>query len=405
MTDEPKAPKKGKVKTKRGNNQGDPYYDTAKGLWYAVVWINGRRVKRSAETKAAAFVRLAELRRLRDQGIDIPPDKLTVTQWVRRWIDSKKAAGLDPGSIRRYEEHLTLRIAKVFSRTSLLKLTTVQVQDSIDALLLLGLARNTVNFYRTVLSSAMEDAVRKNLIPRNPCDGVSLGRVYATNDRRSLSVEEARAFFAKAKGTRFETIYWLAIATGCRRGELLGLRWTNIHWPTGQLTVSAQVKRLGPGGAFGLVEETKGRKAKTLRLPASLVDRLRQQRDIVREMQKTAGVDWHPMNLVFPTSTGRPIKPDYLTQAFNDVRKDAGLPDDVDFHTLRHSSATYYTMLGISTREVQSILGHASINTTEGYTHVLPSMSDEAAKKMDGLLEILGKPDETGDVAPRVATD
>lgn len=399
MDDTPKAPRKGRKRTE-ANGDAKPAFDKSKGLWVVWVWINGKRVKRSAKTLEGAKTLLKELNRLKDQGVQVPPERLTVAEWVHQWIQTKKAIGIDAGTIRNYEYHWK-RIVQYVGSYSLLKLTTLHIQGSITRIVNEGkTAPSTIATYHAVLSSALENAVRVGMLPRNPAKGVQLPRKPVEKKAIALTPAQVRAFFNAARGDRYELAFWLAIATGGRRGEVLGMKWASISWDMKTVAITGQVKDMG-GGKYGYAPYTKGRRPRVVRLPSVVMTILRRHREAQHWKRVAAGDTWADEDFVFPSRTGGPVNPDLLNAAIVRVIKKANgmvadgqpgeaIPLTVRSHSFRNSAGTLYMLLGASSREVQDILGHQSITTTEGYLSVLPVMSEQNAERMDGFLRELG---------------
>jgi len=391
---------KGRRRT-RANGDAAPSFDKSKNLWYVWVWIAGKRVKRSAKTKPGALLQLKELQRLRDMGIQVPPEKLTAAEWVRQWIETKKAIGLDDGTIRNYQFHLSKRIVPYVGHYSLAKLSTLHIQGSINRLLTeTDTSPSTISMYVTVLSSALENAVRLGMLYRNPAKGVQLPRKSTEKKAEAMSPAQARAFFNAATGHRFELAFWIALALGGRRGEVLGLKWSSISWDMKTIAITGQVKDIGT--SYGYAAYTKGRKPRVVRVPTVIMKMLRVHRERQNEIRLVAGDKWEERDFVFPNRTGGPVNPESFTLAFATVVRhanalvDAGepgerIPEKARPHSFRNTAGTFYVMLGASSREVQDILGHQSITTTEGYLSVLPVMSEANADRMGGLLEKLGE--------------
>lgn len=331
----------------------------------------------------------------------MPPERLTVAEWVRDWIATKKAVGIDAGTIRNYEYHWKRRIVPYLGSYSLLKLSTLHIQGSITRMVNEGkTAPTTIATYHAVLSSALENAVRVGLLPRNPAKGVQLPRKPVEKKAIALAPAQCRAFFNAAIGDRYEVAFWLAIATGGRRGEVLGMKWSSISWDMKTIAITGQVKDMG-GGKYGYAPYTKGRKPRVVRLPSVLMTHLRRHQDAQHWKRVAAGDAWVDEGFIFPSRTGGPINPDLFNTAIQRVVKKANtmvadgqpgeaIPVTIRSHSFRNTAGSFYLLLGASSREVQDILGHQSITTTEGYLSVLPVMSEQNADRMDGFLRELG---------------
>jgi integrase len=202
-----------------------------------------------------------------------------------------------------------------------------------------------------------------------------------------LSEDEARAFLetAKVSGDPFEALYVLAITTGLRRGELLGLRWDDVDLERGTLRVGRALVR---GGGRHTVGETKTRRGRrqvnlTPRTVSALTAHRKRQ---LEERMRLSGL-YEDHGLIFATGVGTPVNPEKLMKrSFKPLLKRAGLPE-IRFHDLRHTCATLLLGRGVHPKIVQELLGHATIAMTlDTYSHYLPSMGDQASGAMGEAL-------------------
>jgi integrase len=222
-----------------------------------------------------------------------------------------------------------------------------------------------------------------DLIPKN----VALKVKPPVVERRHadvIDVKQAGKLLTALKGDRLEALYSVAIAVGLRRGEALGLRWSDVDLKAGTVTVRNQLQRVH--GELKLAEPKTSQARRVVDLPAFALEvmkahRLRQGAD-----REDAGERWKEMGYVFTTSIGTPIEPGNVSRHFAAVLKRAKLPP-MRFHDLRHTCATLMLVQGTHPRAVMEILGHSRISLTmDTYSHVLPSVKREAAELMDGLL-------------------
>jgi integrase len=179
----------------------------------------------------------------------------------------------------------------------------------------------------------------------------------------------------------------VAVTTGLRRGELLGLRWTDLELDgVATLRVGRQLQRMRDGSGLKFVAP-KGGKGRTLRLPASTVEALKVHRARQAEEKLKAGPLYRDGGLVFASEIGTPLEPSNIDRrSFKPLLTRAGLPD-IRFHDLRHTCATMLLSEGVNPKFVQELLGHADIKLTLGtYSHFLPSMGDYAANAMERAL-------------------
>jgi integrase len=262
----------------------------------------------------------------------------------------------------------------------LAKLTPQQIAACYGDLLAKGLAPRTVQYAHAVLHRALDQAVRWNLIVRNPTDAVDAPRPQR-KEIAVLNAEQAQRFLDAAKGDRLHALYVLALMTGMRQGELLGLRWQDVDLGAGSVSVRRTLVRTSQGWSWAEPKTAKGRR--TVALPAIAVEALRQHRIKQLEERLRAGSIWDDHDLVFPNHTGKPLeRQNVVKRSFRPLLNRAGLPAN----RLRHSAATLLLLLGEHPKVVQERLGHSTIGVTmDTYSHVLPDMQRKAADRLDTL--------------------
>jgi integrase len=201
---------------------------------------------------------------------------------------------------------------------------------------------------------------------------------------RTLSSEQARSFLDAVQGDRLEALYTVAIALGLRQGEILGLRWIDVDFDAGTITVARALQRVG--GRLMFVPPKSARSLRTVSMPTTLVAALRAHRARQLQERLAAGPDWNPDDLVFTSSTGTPLDSRNVTRRFQAALERAGLPR-MRFHDARHTCATLLLAQGVQPRVVMETLGHSQISLTMNtYAHVIPELQREAADRMEAVL-------------------
>ncbi len=194
----------------------------------------------------------------------------------------------------------------------------------------------------------------------------------------------------EAKEDHFEALYVLAVTTGLRQGELLGLSWEDVDLDSGVLRVRRTLQALGfPKGAPATLTEPKTpRSRRSVKLTAMAVEALKEHRQRQDEERQVAGDAWKDRGLVFPTQVGTPVNYANLNhRSFKPLLKRAGLPN-IRFHDLRHTCATLLLSKGVHPKIVSDVLGHASVAITlDTYSHVIPGLGDAAAGAMNDMFE------------------
>jgi integrase len=234
-----------------------------------------------------------------------------------------------------------------------------------------------------VLHTALANAVRQGLIMRNPLDVVDPPKPRRTAIR-TLSAEEVTAMLAAAQGTRLLVPLKLAVATGMRRGELLGLHWSDVDLEAGKLSVRWSLQSV-KGQDEPILKAPKSGQSRTLTLPQVAVDALKKHRRDQAAEKLLHGKDYQDDDLVFCEEDGKPWKPNAFTGIWDRFKVKQGL--QIRFHDLRHTCATLLLGRGVHPKVVQEMLGHSTIAITmDLYSHVAPNLQEEAARKLDALL-------------------
>ncbi|HYT37664.1 MAG TPA: site-specific integrase [Ktedonobacteraceae bacterium] len=237
-----------------------------------------------------------------------------------------------------------------------------------------------------VLHNALSHAVSINLVGRNVCDVVKRPRLVR-HERHPLTVEQAQKLLRYVQGRSLEGLITVALATGMRRGELLGLRWQDVNFDTRGLQVQRTISRQRKRGIVESEPKT-SRGRRNIILPPFAIDVLKQHRTRQLEARLKVGPAWEESNFVFCNGHGGFLEPSQLHMMFRSLLEDAGLPQ-IRFHDLRHSAATIMLSMGVHPKVVRELLGHSSISMTlDTYSHMLPSMQQEAMDKLNGLFDL-----------------
>ncbi|MDQ3257106.1 MAG: site-specific integrase [Acidobacteriota bacterium] len=249
-----------------------------------------------------------------------------------------------------------------------------------------GLSARTVRYLHAVLTSALKQAVRWNMLARNPCEAVELPRMEQ-REMQAFSAEEAGRFLAAAAEDAYVTLFTFALATGMRPEEYLALKWSDVDMQKGAATVvRTLIWRKGGGWYFG--EPKTARSRRTVPFPASVLRALVSHKRRQAEERMKAGADYQTHDFVFASREGSPLMPrNILRRHFKPTLKRAKLSESFRLYDLRHSCATLLLAANEHPKVVSERLGHASIILTlDTYSHVLPSMQQAASEKLEGIL-------------------
>ncbi len=246
-----------------------------------------------------------------------------------------------------------------------------------------GSAPETIRHVHALIHKVLREAMLWGLVPRNVATLVSPPRPVR-HEMRTFTEDEARAFLAAVAGDRFEPLYVLAVSTGMRQGEILGLRWRDVDLERATLQVQQGVQIVAGEPVFVPPKTPKSRRK--IELTKVAVAALRRQRARQLEERLAAGGAWHERDLVFADEAGGVVRHDRVRWNFQQTLRRAGLPR-IRFHDLRHTAATIALGRGVHPKIVSEMLGHSTIAITlDLYSHVTPTMQREAAAVFDAVL-------------------
>jgi integrase len=300
-----------------------------------------------------------------------------------RWLPHA-ATRVRPTTHERYCSLLRGHVEPKIGRVRLAKLRPFHIQTVVDDMVADGFAPRTVGQAYRVLSAALRQGVRWQVLPTNPALAVSPPR----SDRPLLAIpdgEAVRRLLAEADGS-LRTAVLLAASTGMRRGEVAGLRWSAIDGA--RVSVSASLQRVH--GQLVFVEPKTDRSRRTITLPPITVEALKRWRKDQTARRLLLGEAWHDVGVVVDRGDGRPLDPAELSHAFARLCSRVGL-EGVRLHDLRHAFATQLLAANVHPKVVSDALGHASTAfTMDVYSHVLPSMGEQVADAMQAALGATG---------------
>ncbi|MDP9358351.1 MAG: site-specific integrase [Chloroflexota bacterium] len=374
---------------KRGQNEGSIHQRKSDGRWVGCVnlgYKNGKRDRKyfygTTRREVAEKLKVA----LRDQqlGTPVKVERLTVAQFLSRWLDASVKPSVKAKTYEGYESIVRVRVVPHIGKLPLSKLTPLDLQGLYASLQGSGLSTRSVHHTHRALHRAFQQAVRWDLLVRNPCDVVTPPQVRRP-EMRILTQDQVSVLLNATQGHPAHALYALAVTTGMRQGELLGLRWDDVDLDRARLIVR---RALQPQNKAGLVfvEPKTSRSRRTIVLSQRAVAALRRHRTRQLEQRLLAGSDWQDHDLVFCNQVGGPLDPSWQRQTFYEVLKAANLPT-IRFHDLRHTAATLLLLRGVHFKVVSEMLGHATVTLTlDTYSHLVPVLHAQAAAAMDELL-------------------
>jgi integrase len=372
---------------RRGKHEGS-ISQRKDGRWEARITLSdGKRKSFYGQNRKDVAARLRDA--LADQAKHLPivPEKITLAQHLERWLKTSSGR-TDPPTQERYASQVRLYINPALGHIKLAQLDAPRLQAFYDDL---GkkLSPASIRGIHSVIHQALKQAVRQRLLQRNVSDDVDLP-LAEDSEIEPYTEEEANRFLEASVGHREEALFVLAITTGMRQGELLGLQWKNIDWDAGDLHVEQQARRIldqETGKRVSRMARPKTKKARTIALSQVALDALRAHQIRQKAERIAVGPDWQNSGLAFPDEWGKPMNRTTVYHRFKALLKAKGLPER-RFHDLRHTAATILLTRGVNVKQVSEMLGHADITMTlRVYGHLLPIMHRAAAEMMDQVFE------------------
>lgn len=340
----------------------------------------GKRVRKTLYAKSKSELeRAVERERLRAQRGNVDGQKIILDDYLAGWLSDVRAT-CAASTYRLREMVVRLHISPHLGRLRLGAIRPSHIRGLLATLQTLGVGARTCALAHTTLGCAFNAAVKDEMIERSPVALVAAPRAQK-KAKRILSLDEARTLLAAAHDNPLRAIYYLALTTGMRQGEILALTWSDVDLDAAVLSVKATLTRDLAGKLVRSSPKTESSR-RAVHLPAMTVEALRRHRK----------GQANPFGLVFTDAAGGPIRKDNFTRrSFQPLLPRAGLPR-VTFHSLRHAANSILLAQGESVLTLAERLGHSSTRMTlDTYSHLQPQAHREAAGKIDAAFAEIGQ--------------
>lgn len=369
---------------RRGKNEGS-IYKRKNGSWRAQVSIDGKRLSFTADSRAECNEWLRRTMDLVDQGMTYQSRNLSLQEYLQDWFLVKKST-IKTKTAYDYGRNINKYLIPHLGNIKLKDLTTFQVTRFYAKLMERETGTRTIHYIHSILRSALQDAVRAGVIARNPCIGTMLPR-RSLKEMQVLTESQVTQFLIAAEASRYKALYHLAITTGMRYSELIGLKWSDIDWDKGTIKVQRQLQ-YQPHKGYQFTEPKTRSGTRTIKLGETTLKILNEHH------KKFAHTDRTGENLVFINGTGTQVYFKRFYKDFKRILRNANLPE-IRFHDLRHTAATLMISNGIPVLIVSQILGHSKPSVTMNiYAHASIEMQSEAANLMENLVTPIPYPIE-----------
>jgi integrase len=397
--------------TNRNSSGESTIYQDAAGRWHGYVSMGlkdgGARDRRhvSGRRRAEVVMKVRDLEKKReDCTLPATGRTMTTAAWLDHWLETIAVRRVRPSTLRNYRHLIVGHLKPAIGHHRLDRLQPEHLEVLYSRM---GetLSASTVLQTHRVLSRALKVAMQRGRVARNVATLVDAPTITRT-EIEPLTAEDARMVLAAASTVRNSARWSVALALGLRQGEALGVRWTDLDLEAGALTVRQALQRQGwthgckkpdecdtarkcrerKGGGLVFVPPKSRAGGRTIALPAPLITGLRAQRSQQRIERLAAGPMWEDHDLVFCQPNGRPLDPRGDHRAWRELLTSAGVRP-ARLHDARHTAATLLLQQGVPARVAMEILGHSQISLTLGtYSHVVPELANEAAKRMGEAL-------------------
>lgn len=372
-----------------------PVRKGSKDDWYVVLFLGrdgaGKAKYRWYRVKGSKKDAQRELSRLLasiDSGAFVEPTKTTLAEFLEYWLENYAKANTGAKTFERYSEIVRGSIIPALGHHTLTKLQPLHIQAFYTEALTKGrkdgrggLSPTTVKHIHGVLREALGHAVKWQLVARNVADAVEAPK-KAWLQVEVLPEDEIRRLLKAAEGTPLHLAVLVLLTTGLRRGELLGLHWSDVDLNRGTMSVRHSVEQTRDG--IRLKAPKTARSRRMVLVPPVTVDALRRHKAEQGKHRLQLGEAYRNQDLVFAAPDGGLPNPYALTDSFRRLVQRLGIK--AHLHTLRHCHATQMLLLGVHPKIASERLGHSSVDMTLNvYSHALPSMQQEVVDKLDAL--------------------
>ncbi len=368
--------------------------------WRAMVTVNGRRLSKLGSTKKECQEWLDDTLSKIESGLTYEAAQITLTAFMEDWLTNKKS-GWKPNTWYQYNMTAHKHILPYIGDHLVKDLKPDLIQKLYNKKEKEGTGIRTIQYMHQVLHGALDQAVSLGILIRNPTDVCFKPKDTNDEEMQVYSESQVNQLLMAVAGTRYEALYQLALSTGMRQSELLGLKWSDLDWKNKTIKVQRQLERaitdaknyIPPANKskkkhddqFGQVKTMSSKR--TLYLGDATIESLRRHMALQNEERKhPQRAKWIDNDLIFPSVTGSPMNQSNLYHRFKELIAKLGLPD-IRFHDLRHTAASLMLNHGVPPIVVSKRLGHKNVSVTlDTYGHFIPEMSKNIGQIADDLI-------------------
>ncbi|WP_411679590.1 tyrosine-type recombinase/integrase [Clostridium thailandense] len=385
---------------KKANGEGS--INKYKNGWRATLSLgrgdDGKLIRKQfyGKTKIEAKKKMDQYKSQYDSGMLPSNEKITFEEWFEIWLFQYKANEVADSTIEKYNSYYNNYIKN--TEIGLIKLKNLKGSNlQIYYNFLSKDKKKTPELLKglnKVISSCLRQAIKEHYILFNPCASISLPKITKKQEIAIFSLKEQKKLLTSLDGYKHRMLIILALGTGLRMGELLGLQWDDINFNENNLTVQRAVKRIASQNIINdtpryfLGDLKTKTSARVVPIPINIVKELKLHHRIQNEAKVKCHEIYVDNNLVFANELGELLQISTIQKSYNKLLKDCGIPHK-KFHALRHTYATRLFERDVPLKTVQILMGHSNIKiTADVYTHVLPKEKIDAVEKLNGLFAL-----------------
>jgi len=352
------------------------------GLWQGSIIIKdltGKSIRKTVygKTKKEVQQKLLEIQSFPNL------QKLTLKEWSEIWLEKYAPFLLTQTTLESYKRFINNHILPNLGHMYLFDIKPLHIQDLIKQKSEKGradgknggLSKRSLKYIQQILNNIFKQAVKEGFISSNPAQDVKICYNYMENNVHVLTKEQVQKFLETAKSSQYYIAYLIELTTGLRRGEILGLKWSDINWEQSSITIKREVVLIN--GKPVLQERVKTNTSyRTLFISPEILE-------LLKQLPKTS-------EFIFTTRNKTLINPRNFIRDFKNILKKAGLPQAIRFHDLRHTYATLLLQSGLSLKYIQQDLGHSKASfTLQRYSHVTTDYNSEVLSIKNNILKTL----------------
>ena len=375
----------------RANGEGNIRKRSANSWEASLRTEDGKRRYTYGKTKGEVREKLAEIQNDVFNDTLVDENDMTVEEWMNTWIDCYNAK-VKQSTKARYKQDIRCHIIPGLGSIKLQELKTLRIQRFLNLCQEnKGLAEKSLKNIYLVLDKAMTRAQKDGLIKKNPCTDAEIP-AYETpqKEMRPLKDTEVPAFLKAIQGDDYECLFFVALFTGMRESEIIGLTWDEIDWENDSIHLQHQLVRTKEKNSKHVFTTLKNKQSRTFTMAPSVVNMLNKIKVQQAEWRLKHGqLFQNKDNLVFTNEIGNHLCCHTIYVHFKKIMKEMGL-QQVRFHDLRHTYATLSLQNGVDIKTVSSNLGHSTVAfTMDKYAHVTNTMQRDSAEKMEKFIQSL----------------